>query len=463
MNVELLYLLKVNIGIVLLYSLYKVCFARDTFFTLKRICLLGLLLLSFLAPFIRLPLWDGPVRHISQVILPAMTVQNGIVKEEWDWNFILWWGYWGGVICLLFRLLLQLVSILYKRFHCTSVVLEGQKVWVISSGSEAFSFFRWIFVGTDMLDYQTYKDVLIHEQTHVRQGHSLDILLSEVGSIVCWFNPFAWLLRQELRENLEYIADSQVLEAGYDIKSYQYHLLENTLRGIDSQLYTNFNVLSLKKRIRMMNRKETSRLKTLEYSLCLPLILTLLLMGNVRTITAVVQDLEVPILSSMTIYSPVKEVIKVSPGMNGKTLSPRKRLLTKSEKKQVEENILAPVLVIGYGLQTGSRDSSKKNEESLREKSHFSVRKPELSSYIARNIRYPVAAQKNGESGTVIARFTIAKNGKIGNIKIMHSVSAAIDAEAIRLLTSLPQEESGEEDVEYTLPIQFRLISSSLG
>lgn len=54
-------------------------------------------------------------------------------------------------------------------------------------------------------------EILIHEQTHVRELHSLDIILVQLVILLCWFNPFSWLIRSEIRMNHEYLADKQVV------------------------------------------------------------------------------------------------------------------------------------------------------------------------------------------------------------------------------------------------------------
>ena len=88
-----------------------------------------------------------------------------------------------------------------------------------------FSFFHWIFIYPQAHPQNELSEILTHEGTHARQRHSIDVIISELMCIACWFNPFMWLMKREVRNNLEYMADNRVLEAGHDSKSYQYHLL----------------------------------------------------------------------------------------------------------------------------------------------------------------------------------------------------------------------------------------------
>jgi beta-lactamase regulating signal transducer with metallopeptidase domain len=93
---------------------------------------------------------------------------------------------------------------------------------------------------------------------HVRQKHTVDILLAELLTIVNWYNPFVWLIRYSIRQNLEFIADCEVLKKGLDKKSYQYHLL-SVMGQVEYKLANNFNFSSLKKRIVMMNKLRSAR------------------------------------------------------------------------------------------------------------------------------------------------------------------------------------------------------------
>ena len=88
-----------------------------------------------------------------------------------------------------------------------------------------FSFFHWVFLNPEDYSDRERKEILTHEKTHVEQWHSVDMLLGEVLCILFWFNPFVWLLRRDIRQNLEFLADRKVVESGYDRKNYQYHLL----------------------------------------------------------------------------------------------------------------------------------------------------------------------------------------------------------------------------------------------
>ena len=117
-------------------------------------------------------------------------------------------------------------------------------------------------------------NVISHEAVHVDQLHSVDVLMSEFLSILCWFNPVAWLLRGEMRDNLEYIADSRVMTRD-NRRQYQMSLLAMTDNQAIAKFYNNFNVSSLKKRIKMMNQKKKSSVALVRYMIAIPAVMAL--------------------------------------------------------------------------------------------------------------------------------------------------------------------------------------------
>src|SRR5690606_27618995 len=114
-------------------------------------------------------------------------------------------------------------------------------------------------------------DIFEHEDIHVKGLHSMDILMFEILLIVCWYNPFVWLMRRAVRQNLEYLTDQQVLNKGVDRQTYQYSLLNVSKQGASLGLSNRFNFKFLKKRIMMMNKKKSSKLELSKYAFLLPI------------------------------------------------------------------------------------------------------------------------------------------------------------------------------------------------
>ena len=118
------------------------------------------------------------------------------------------------------------------------------------------------------------------------------MIICELVCIICWVNPFVWLLKREVRHNLEYLADDTVLESGYDSRSYQYHLLglAHTNRSVTS-LSNNFNMLHLKNRISMMNKKRSRSIGRTKYLIFIPVVGALLILSNVDALARITDEL----------------------------------------------------------------------------------------------------------------------------------------------------------------------------
>lgn len=159
-------------------------------------------------------------------------------------------------------------------------MINGICVKCLKNPSGPFSFFGWIFMNPTVVKENEMDEILTHELAHVKQKHSIDILIAEIISICCWINPFVWLIKREVRLNLEFLADKKVMEVGFSTKSYQYHLLGlayNHKYGLSN----NFNFSHLKQRIIMMNKKKSNGAAHIKYALFTLPAFALLVAGNI--------------------------------------------------------------------------------------------------------------------------------------------------------------------------------------
>lgn len=196
--------------------------------------------------------------------------------------------------------------------------IGGSTVHLLPRPEGPFSFFHWIFVHPASHTEEEMSEILTHEQTHARQWHSLDVIVSELACMLCWFNPFVWLMKREIRTNLEYMADAHVLENGYDSKTYQYHLLGLSHQKATATIYNSFNVLPLKKRISMMNKKRTKGIGRTKYLMFIPLAALLMIISNLdtvaRTTKRVVQETMKPESMPENVVFEVVEKMPEFPG-----------------------------------------------------------------------------------------------------------------------------------------------------
>ena len=313
----LVYFIKVNLCLALLCLLFQVLMYRDTFFGVRRLMLWGIYLTAFLLPLWNMQGWlsgdattNGLAEAYATYVLPTLTVTAtrvasfGIEQAEpgcgmWFVGTMLLWAliYAIPVAVLTLRFLWQIAYILYLRCTCARENIFGQRVYRYPRQCSPFSFGAWIFMHTDEIDEQALREVIVHEQTHVRQWHTADILLSEVVCIIFWWNPAAWVMRREVRMNLEFMADKAVSDyltsdsplsgrevGGEALKAYQYHLLGFSTQMNVATLTNNFNVLPLKRRIIMMNSRRTHRAGMVKYAIFVPVAAALLFFSNIDSL-----------------------------------------------------------------------------------------------------------------------------------------------------------------------------------
>lgn len=439
MNDALMYFLEVNIAIALFYLFYRLFFAGDTFWKTRRYYMLFSILLSFVYPFLSIENWlqkQEPVQKliVDYATLPEFTVTAVRETSVFSLGNILMAIYGLVVLILLVRFILQLTSILRIRLHGTVKMVQDTRIIAIEKEVTPFSFFGSVFMNPELHNEHETKEILAHELTHVRQGHSFDVLVSELLTIILWLNPATWLLKREIRQNLEFLADNKVIESGFDSQTYQYHLLQLSYQTPEHKLGNKFNVSPLKKRIIMMNQKKSAKASLLKYSLIVPLALALVVSSNAQT---VINKAKKALTTTTT-----KEV-----------KATEKKTLIAPAKSSAE--LTDPVTVVENG-------ETEKTWDVVEKMPQYPGGEKELMGYLARNIKYPVEAQKNGTQGKVIVGFTVNSAGEVVNQKVLRGVDAYLDKEAVRVVSTfptwIPGEQKGEKvSVRYVIPIIFRM------
>jgi beta-lactamase regulating signal transducer with metallopeptidase domain len=270
MNPTLIYLIKVNIGMALFYMFYRLFFANDTFWKTRRLYLIFSILISFIYPVFSIVDWlqnQQPIQNLvtGYVQLQEFTITANVSKTIFTLENTLLAIYILVTTVLFVRLLTQLFAILNIYLKYKKASINQQEIIVVNKDITPFSFFGNIYLNPNLHSKEELNQILIHELTHVRQWHSMDVLVSEMACIAFWFNPAVWLLKKEIRQNLEYLADDKVIKSGFDSKSYQYHLIQLSYQTSDYRLTNNFNVLPLKKRIIMMNQQKSRKTSALKY------------------------------------------------------------------------------------------------------------------------------------------------------------------------------------------------------
>ncbi len=276
----LIYLFKVSVGTTLLYICYLLLFSKDTFYVRNRILLILILLLPIILPAVKIPIVSessfatDTAESLDNILLPvASSGVNipGIATEPFDFFRLFVWIYL--TISGLFFLRCVISVIVTLRIIKRGAVRNNQfpKIVITDLKLSPFSFFPYIVIPAEYDNSENYNDVLNHETAHVRQGHTFDLLLSEILIAIQWFNPFVWLIKRSIILNHEYLADHISISRHKDIKEYQLRLLrfDTGLKAIP--LAHNFNSV-VKNRIIMINKKPSSRLSTMKNLIILPFV-----------------------------------------------------------------------------------------------------------------------------------------------------------------------------------------------
>lgn len=275
------YILKWSVALGVVYIFYRLVLRPLTFYQWNRRYLILYSVIAFFIPFVNLYKYVEPaaLQDVTLVrYIPSITIATQPAAAQNGFDPLLAAGIIlaAGSLVLLVRLVSQWYSLRRIRRNAVRIYHPHANVYHVNEQVIPFSFGKDIFINTSLHTEQELNDIILHEFVHVRQRHSFDILWSEVLCMLNWYNPFAWLIRHAIRQNLEFIADQSVLQHGLDKKTYQYHLLK-VIGSPQYSIANNFNFSSLKKRIAMMNRLKTARVHLVKFIFVLPLLAVLLL------------------------------------------------------------------------------------------------------------------------------------------------------------------------------------------
>ena len=262
------YLAQTGAALAVFYGVYRLALKNDTHFQTGRLYLLASLVAAHLVPLAHI---TSPFR---QVVVPAGAAEGldatVATANGWDWQQPLLWLYAAGAAFVFLRLAWHLAHLILIARQHTVVHRDGVRVVYVDEDCPPFSFFRTAFVHRPAEgDEEVLDQVVAHERTHIRQGHSLDILLIHVAAVVQWFNPFIWLYKRSLQELHEYLADREVLAQGFDPFTYKQILFEQHLGARSFEFAHHLHQSQIKRRLAMMT-KRSGRWTAFKYLLALP-------------------------------------------------------------------------------------------------------------------------------------------------------------------------------------------------
>lgn len=403
------YLLTASLYMLLFYSLYALLFRRNTFFGLNRAYLVGTLLAALLLPFVEVPAHPMAILPLQHLVLPTFVVDGSTqstTPAHWlglPWFWLLY-GLGSGI--MLARLLLNLRAVL--RVIRQGVPEPGPaytRVMLPHDRLPSFSFGRFLVLNqTDALAQSA--TLIRHEEAHIRQQHTADILFLELVKIGFWFNPALWLYKHSLQEVHEFLADRAVLQTPQP--DYPQQLVAYVLKVSPADLITPFVSRStLKQRIIMLQKPASSRKALVSYALILPLTGLLL-------------------------------------------------MCTQAEQDQPQSTAARQAATVKGDILTVVDQSPE-----------FPGGMAGLGNFIGRNIKYPAAAEKAGIEGRVFVSFVVTTSGDVTDIRILKDVGFGTGEEAKRVVSLMPRwipaKHKGEVvNVRFNLPINFQLTEDKV-
>ena len=525
MGTFLVYILKSSLCLALFYLFYRLLLSKETFHRFNRIALLGVMLISCLLPLVRVTVDRATVVNTSVMLVEEDMLMypwemQTVVQEEaaFPWREWLVAVYLLGIFFFLLRNLWSLVRMLYLIRHSRCRQMENGICLVIhQAGFAPFSWMKYIVISQTDLD-ENGTDILIHEEAHIRNRHSLDLLLVELCVWLQWFNPAAWLLKQELQNVHEYEAD--------DVGARLYSIANS------------FNHSSLKKRITMMIRKKSNPWARAKYLYVLPLAavtvaafarpeisepLDEISSVKVNDLSAITgknspENLSVAATSAADVTLKMKVTDQSGSPIVGASVlivNSTSGTLTDSEgnftlkvgddqrisvsyigmksvelsvkeclEKQIKEVRLTSdadsgpqLTVVSQSSESASQKAPQHNTTSEPQNTEevFMVvgQMPEFPGgmsaclkFLADHVAYPKEAAEKKIQGRVIVQFVVMKDGSIANARVLRAVDPLLDAEALRVIGLMPKWKPGTQrgqavNVKFTMPITFRLDKDS--
>ncbi|MCF2548205.1 TonB family protein [Bacteroides xylanisolvens] len=446
MGVFFIYILKSSVCLVLFYLFFRLLLSKETFHRFNRMALLGVLFFSLLIPCI-----EVTTRHQVEVQQAVLSIEQLLLMAELEatpanvgavqemsaisWVQIVLLVYLAGILFLACRNIYSLIC-LFRLIHSGKHEKLEKGVTLVVHNQEIapFSWMKYIVISRKDLE-ENGREILIHEMAHIHHRHSVDLLVADICIFFQWFNPGAWLLKQELQNVHEYEADETVINEGVNAKEYQLLLIK---KAVGTRLYSmanSFNHSKLKKRITMMLKEKSNPWARLKYLYVLPLAaiaVTAFARPEISEKMEEISAVKVNDLAEIVQEKVLQDTVKVSKDEK------KDDLVVSGVKSKEEEEIVIFEVVEQMPEYPGGMSALQKY---LSEKTAGSP-------------------MKGKAGGRVMVGFTVAETGKIKDVRVLQSDEVSLNQEAERIVSEMPDWIPGKQrgrpvPVKYTVPIRF--------
>ena len=434
------YLLKTTLCWSLFYLLYHLWLGKETFFKVNRWYLLGTAILGALIPLIDFQ-WLVPVHEEPMAVYYLQPISVGVDQLEavivtassGGIGFDLWGllikVYWLGAAVAFGRFLSGLFNInkLYKDSQRSG--FNGYQFVLTATFHVPFSFFKNLFWSKDfVVDEEDKRNILRHEEAHIFQCHSVDVILFEIFGVLFWCSPFIYLYKKAIKTTHEYLADDYVV-AQASRKKYGRLLLRQSQSGMPIAISNSLFSSQLKNRIVMMTKNRSTKMASLKYLAGLPLLALLFLAFSFNN------------PEKQQVHNFYEDGLKITTSLD---------TLPGGEVFKVVEDM--PVFSGCAEIPDKAKQRKCSDEK--------------MMQFIFSNLKYPKEAQKSNIQGMVVISFVVETNGSISNAKAVRSIGGGCDEEALRVVNAMPNWTPGKQGgkevrVQYNLPIRFKLDDES--
>ena len=481
----LLYIGRSSLYLAIFYAFFLLVMRRTSLFRFNRIMLLAGSGVCFVLPFVRL----RPAAADAAAAGPLTAVAAGAAEPlaaapaSVSWLLLLYVAGAAAVLALTAVSALRLVRLIRSGRTTRE---DGYKLTIVDGDAPSFSWGRHIVMSSK--DLEANPAILTHERMHVRSLHSLDIAFFSAVAVLHWFNPLVWITFSELKLLHEYEADEGVIDNGIDATQYQLLLVKKAVGEHRFSLANGFRHSKLKNRIAMMIKPQSSGWMRLAYGAILPVLAVLMFACNpAREQQDEIDPDDLRIETKADDMKPIKyaeslqELVDklATQNIDATDLKYLRDIADRYEKRaraNAGEDELRELSVKFLSKLDEITDKLRESSDKPTTLSDGSVPfqlvevKPgfnggdanKFSEWVNSNLKYPEVSKAAGEQGRVTLQFTVGSDGVVRDVKVLRGASEALDAEAVRVISSSPDWTPGQQDgkavaVTYTFPVVFQL------
>lgn len=454
MNTLVIYLVKAALYLTAFYFVYAILLSRDTTYGRNRAYILISLILSLILPYFTV--YTGRPMNIqffgkvlNEVFITASAEDTAIIAGNSLTNplKLIYTIYIAGVVVFLLKFIADILNL---ALLISREKIKGSRIIHFRGfNTSGFSAMGYIFIN-NRLKPEEAAEIIKHEQNHLSKKHFFDIVFIELVKAIQWFNPVVYLFNRSLRAIHEFQADQECLCSGIPVVNYQNLLLKQVFKSGTFNLTNSFSNPSLiKRRILMMTKKRTSSLANLKQLMVFPVVGMLFL-----AISAYREAPSTDHQGSDNLVEPTDQTSGNNSAIITESLPPAPTPPPLNSPNTKNET--------GYATIEPADEINSAPFVMVEEMPMFPGGDQELLKYIAKNTIYPENAKKNSITGRVIIRFCVEKNGDVNRVSVLKGVAPDLDAEAIRVVSTLPSFKPGRQGgkavpVWYMVPITYAL------